>query len=100
MARKSFRHECSQRAAQRHQYCRKSGSARHRNLTATLQDDVGCWPIATWASKTHVGRFQGIADVAGPTAAPPPSRLTQLGHRQFKIAAVQPGPFADRFRGC
>ena len=37
MARKSFRHECSQRAAQRHQYCRKSGSARHRNLTATLR---------------------------------------------------------------
>src|ERR1700739_3899254 len=24
--------------------------------------------------------------------------LPRLGHRQFKIAAVQPGPFADRFR--
>jgi hypothetical protein len=41
---------------------------------------VFCWPIATYASKTHVGRFQGIADVAGPTAAPPPSRLTHFGH--------------------
>jgi hypothetical protein len=54
--------------------------------------DVAFWPIATCASETHVGRIQGTADVAGPAAVPPPSRLTHSGSGVCIAAVGDCGP--------